>query len=111
MIRKSHIALSAIVLVGFLDWATTISGILFFGATEINPILSGLTQSSLLMFSIVKLTAITITATLFHKATTLTGLYTCKTDFTSRFLKGVLAITLLMLLIVVSNNLATILRV
>ena len=110
MPKKALLIFTAIILVGFLDWATTISGILFFGATEINPLLTGLTQSSLLLFSVVKLSAIIIAGALFYKATTLTFLNSGSLQFTGRFLQGGYTLTLLLLTIVVTNNIIVILK-
>lgn len=44
-----------LVLLGSIDCLTTVIGTMFFGATELNPILSGLVNTNLPVFVIVKL--------------------------------------------------------
>ena len=46
-----------LVLMGSLDCLTTVLGTVFFGTQELNPLISGLVNSNLPVFVIVKLTA------------------------------------------------------
>jgi hypothetical protein len=55
MVKKEVLFCTTLILIGTIDWLTTIIGIVFFGATETNPLLAGLTQSNMLIFSVVKL--------------------------------------------------------
>ncbi len=71
VVRKEIIFFSAIFLLGFLDWLTTVSGVIFFGALEANPLIAGLTQSSMMLFSATKLTAVFFTGLAFYKAVAL----------------------------------------
>lgn len=41
---------------GYLDWLTTIIGIAYFGAVELNPLFADLTRTNLVAFTAVKLT-------------------------------------------------------
>ena len=70
MVKKEILFCTAIILIGTLDWLTTIVGVVFFGATETNFLLAGLTRSNMLLFSAVKLSAITLTGLVFYKAET-----------------------------------------
>jgi hypothetical protein len=103
MIKKSWLFFSALVLVGFLDWLTTIVGVAFFGASETNPLLVGLVSSNMVLFSAVKLFAVVAGGLAFYKAVGLS------TDFnrglTKRFLDISYSLTFLALTLVVFNNL------
>jgi hypothetical protein len=57
-----------LVLMGTMDWLTTIIGIVYFGAVESNPFMAGLTSTSLGAFTAVKLTTTALVALLFYKA-------------------------------------------
>ena len=101
---------SALVLMGALDWLTTTVGIMFFGATEVNPLLSGLTQSSMLLFSTVKLSAVAITGAAFYKAMD-TGFTGQNSMFTARFVYAGYGVAFLALTTLVANNIiATVLH-
>jgi hypothetical protein len=51
-----------------MDWLTTIIGITYFGAVESNPFMAGLTSTSLITFTAVKLTTTLLVAFLFYEA-------------------------------------------
>jgi hypothetical protein len=104
MIRKKSLFFTAIMLLGFLDWLTTVTGIVFFGATEVNPLLSGVTRSSLMLFSVVKLTAVVLAGFAFHKAAAISRQATDYWHFTKRFLDGGCSLAVLGLLVIVGNN-------
>ncbi len=104
MFKKDLMFFSGIILIGLVDWLTTVIGVAFFGATEVNPLLSGLTRSSMVLFSAVKLSAVVSGGFLFYKAVALSKPATIGWDFTSRFLDGGFLLTFLMLIGVVANN-------
>jgi hypothetical protein len=95
---------------GVLDWLTTLAGIVFFRATETNFLLVGLTRSNLLLFSAVKLTAITLTGLLFYKAETNAKLISQISPLTKKFLISGYSICLLTLSLVVVNNFSAIIN-
>jgi hypothetical protein len=103
-VKKEFVFSSAMIAVGLLDWLTTVAGILFFGATEANPILTGLTTSSLLLFSMIKLVAVVIVGLTFSKAVSISESITCGWNFTKSFLYGGYSLTLLILLAIINNN-------
>jgi hypothetical protein len=111
MVKKEFIFLCAIVLVGFIDWLTTVTGVLFFGATEVNPVLSGLTKSSMILFSAVKLSAVIFVGLAFYIATAISKPQTNGWHLTKRFIYGGYSLTLLMLTVVVSSNMITLFRI
>ena len=53
---------------GSIDWLTTIIGIVYFGAVEGNPFLADITQTSLPIFTIIKLSTTLMVGFLFYKA-------------------------------------------
>ncbi len=110
MLKKKLFFFSAIITVGVIDWLTTVTGVLFFGATEVNPLLSGLTQSSMLLFSIVKLSAVVLVGFAFYKAAAISTRSTSDWHFAKRFLDGGYSLTFLALTAVVANNMITIFR-
>ena len=46
-----------IILLGSIDCVTTVIGVLYFGAAELNPFLTGLVSSNIVAFLVLKLTA------------------------------------------------------
>ena len=57
-----------LVLLGSLDWLTTIVGIVYFGAVEANPFLAELARSNLPVLTIVKLGTAAFVGFLFYQA-------------------------------------------
>ena len=108
MIKKDMLFFSALVLVGFLDWLTTVVGVAFFGASESNPLMFGLVSSSMVLFSVVKLFAVVVAGLGFYKAIGLSaGL---NWSFTARFLDIGYSLTFLSLAAVVINNLSVVMH-
>ncbi len=108
MIKKDLLVFSALVLVGFLDWLTTVVGVAFFGASESNPLMFGLVSSNMVLFSVVKLVAVVVAGLGFYKAIGLNaGL---NLSFTKRFLDIGCSLTFLSLAAVVINNLSVVLK-
>jgi len=69
MPKKETLFFATLLLLGVLDWLTTIIGVFFFGATEQNPLIANFAQTNLIFFSVLKLTAIISVAICFFKAT------------------------------------------
>ena len=111
MVKKEVLLGAAIILMGTLDWLITLVGIVFFGATETNPLLANLTQSNIFLFSGVKLTAVTLTGLLFYRAETKTQLTSQISPFAKKFLNSGYIISLFTLMAVVLNNFAAIVKV
>jgi hypothetical protein len=104
MAKKELLLCCILIFIGMLDWLTTIAAIVFFGATEANPLLAGMTQTNLVLFSVVKISAITLTGLVFYKALTTAKLAPQISPFAKKFLKSGYAIALVSLAILVSNN-------
>jgi len=86
MPKKEILIFTSLIIAGFLDWLTTMVGIAFFGAKELNPIVAGLTETNLIAFSALKLAAIVAVALLFFKASNMTNKQNIDMAFTKKFL-------------------------
>ncbi len=51
---------------GYLDWLTTIVGIAYFGAVEVNPFFAELTRTNLVAFTAVKLATTVFVGLLYY---------------------------------------------
>ena len=89
---------------GFIDWLTTVVGILYFGAAEINPLFAGMTKTNLLAFSGIKLTTTVLIGFLFYKAYAIKKTPKVISQFEKRFLKSGYLLALMTLSVVVTNN-------
>jgi hypothetical protein len=108
MVKKALFFCTTIILIGTLDLLTTIVGIVFFGATENNPLLANFTQTNMLLFSALKLTAVTITGLLFYKAETKTKLSNEISPSLKKLVNSGYIICLFALSAVVLNNFSVI---
>lgn len=104
MVKKELILCCAIIVVGLLDWLTTVIAITFFGAIEVNPLLAGFTQTNMIIFSLIKLSAVSLTGIAFYKAGTIEKIKTQITPLTKGFMNVGFCITLLILTTAVMNN-------
>jgi hypothetical protein len=111
MLKKELLLFSAVILLGFLDWLTTVTGLFFYGAAEANPLLAGLTRSGIILFSVVKLSAVLLIGFAFYKATAISKSGTNDWHLTKGFLYGGYSLTFLALTAVVASNMIAILRV
>ena len=101
--NKALVFFAAVFLLGFLDWLTTVVGLLFCGGTELNPVLSGLTRSSLFIFSAVKLAAVGLAGFAAYKAFDITHSKS-HLRLTGRFVTVGVSLTVLAMCVVVANN-------
>jgi hypothetical protein len=68
MLRIRAVPSLSLILMGSMDWLTTIIGITYFGAVEGNPFLADITRTNLLVFTAIKLTTTVMIGLLFYKA-------------------------------------------
>jgi hypothetical protein len=68
MLRIKAIPSLSLILMGSIDWLTTVIGIVYFGAIEGNPFLADITQTSLPLFTLIKLFTTVIVGLLFYNA-------------------------------------------
>ena len=96
---------------GSIDWLTTVVGILFFGAVEVNPLFAALTQINIFAFSIVKLLTVVLIGGFFYKAGSFNGGSPGCSSFGGRVLDSGYFAALVLLSFVVTNNAIAIARV
>jgi len=96
---------------GSLDWLTTIIGILSFGAVEVNPLFSGLTKTSLLAYSGIKLSMVVLTGFMFYKLGNFEKMPIGNSHFGKRFVDSGYSVALMALTAVVTNNIITVVKV
>jgi hypothetical protein len=111
MVKKEVLFCTTLILIGTVDWLTTIIGVVFFGATETNPLLAGLTQSNMLIFSAVKLSAVILTGLVFYKAETKTKISNQVSPFAKNLLTSGYVISLFTLTALVANNVTAIAKI
>jgi len=110
MFKKELLFCFALILMGMLDWATTVTGTLCFGAVEINPLFAGLTKTSILLFSVIKLTIVVLTGILFYEAGAIGKMLKSNSHLGKRVLESGYALSLMMLTVAVTNNIITVAR-
>ena len=104
MPKKEILIFTSLIIAGSLDWLTTTIGIAFFGATELNPIMAGLTETNLIAFSVLKLAAIVVVALLFFKASHLANKPSIDMAFTKKFINAGYCTTFFALSALTLNN-------
>ena len=99
----------AFILVGSMDWLTTVIGIFYFGAVEANPALSSIAMTNLPLFTAIKLTTTLVIGLMFYQAEKNLLTTQNKETLSFRLTKATLRITYVVaitfLSIVVLNNL------
>jgi len=66
MLRVKPYPSLALVFMGYVDWLTTIVGIAYFGAVEVNPFFADLTRTNLVAFTAVKLATTVFVGLLYY---------------------------------------------
>jgi len=109
MLRAQVIPSVLLIIMGTIDCLTTVIGILYHGATELNPLMAGIVSTNIGAFLIVKLVATMIAASSFVIANkTLMNTQDKGTRtfiYSSKLIKIASASLLIFLAIVVANNL------
>jgi uncharacterized protein YneF (UPF0154 family) len=102
-----------IILLGSIDCTTTIIGVIYFGASELNPLMMGIINSNIFVFLVLK-----ISATFFIGFTYLLAKKTLNESmdkntrifkYSSKMMKGAYAGLMVFLIITIINNLAVLL--
>jgi hypothetical protein len=104
MLKKRVFFCITLVLFGLLDLATTLMGINF-GAVEANPLLASIAAGSPLMFSIIKLLAVSATGFIFYRAGNVKEASRSSPQLGNRVLQLSYSFILVFLTIAVTNNL------
>jgi hypothetical protein len=110
MFKKELLFCFALILMGILDWLTTVTGVLCFGAVEINPLFAGLTKVNILAFSSIKLSIVVLVGFLFYKADRIEKMLRGNSRLGKRFLDSGYFVSLMTLTVAVTNNIITVVR-
>jgi hypothetical protein len=98
-----------LLVMGTMDCVTTAMGVMFFGASEMNPFLTGIVSTSIPAFLVLKMSATAFIAATYFQAKKVLNAATDKTRksyvYSNMMLKVVYAALVLFLVIVVANNL------
>jgi len=97
-----------LILIGFLDLVTTIVGVAFFGATEVNPLFSGLIQTNIMLFLVIKASTVMLTGVLFYKGASIAETSHDGPNYGPRFLEIGYFTSLTLLTFIAANNILTI---
>jgi len=89
---------------GFLDWLTTLLGVLYFGAVEVNPLFAGIINSNILVFSGIKLSTAVLIGFLFYKGYAIGRMPGINAHLGKLFLYSGYFASLVALTVVVANN-------
>jgi hypothetical protein len=111
MFKKELLFCFALILMGVLDWVTTVTGVLCFGAVEINPLFAGLTKVNILVYSGIKLSIVVLTGFLFYKADKIGKMLRGNSHFGKRFLEAGYFVSFMILTVAVTSNIITVVRV
>ncbi len=96
---------------GFLDWLTTVLGILYFGAVEINPLFAGIIDSNILVYSGIKLSTAILIGFLFYKGYAIEKTPGINSHLGKLFLRSGYFASIMALTAVVANNIIAVVRV
>jgi len=114
ILRIRTVPCLSFIMMGSMDWLTTIIGIVYFGAVEGNPFLTEITRTSLPAFTAIKLSTTVIVGLLFYKAEKTLLRTQDKNNrsfqYTRIILKGTYIAATMFLLIAVLNNLIVVAR-
>jgi Domain of unknown function (DUF5658) len=98
-----------IILLGSIDCATTVIGVTYFGAAELNPILTGLVSTNIVAFLVLKISASFLIGFTYILAKRILNKTMDKTTkafkYSSRLMKGAYAGLTILLTITIINNL------
>jgi hypothetical protein len=98
-----------LVLVGTADLLTTIVGVAYFGAVEINPLMANLVSTNLPAFAALKLASTLVIAATFYQAKKMLPQTPNKTfGGTQALFKIAYAAALFFLIVIVANNIVSI---
>jgi hypothetical protein len=114
MLRIRAVTSLTLVLMGSLDWLTTVIGIVYFGAVEGNPFLADIARTSLPAFTAIKLSTTIIIGLLFYNAEKMLPRSPDKSAWSYRCARVVLRIgyvvAMALLLAAVVNNLLVLVK-
>jgi hypothetical protein len=111
MFKKELVLCLVLILMGFLDWLTTVLGVLYFGAVEINPLFAGIIPSNIMAYSGIKLATAVLIGFLFYKGYAIGKTPRINSHLEKLFLESGYFASLMALTVVVANNIIAVVRV
>jgi hypothetical protein len=96
---------------GYLSWLTTVLGIFYFDAVEINPLFVGIIDSTILVYSGVKLSTAILIGFLFYKGYAIEKTPEINSRLGKLFIESGYFASLMALTVVVANNIIAAIRV
>ena len=109
--KKELVLFLFLISMGFLDWVTTVLGVLCFGAVETNPLFAGIIDSNILVYSGIKLSTAILIGFLFYKGYAIEKTLGITSHFGTRFLESGYYVSLMALTAVVTNNVIAVVSV
>jgi hypothetical protein len=110
-LKKELLCCFALILMGALDWLTTVTGVLCLGAVEVNPLFAELTRANVLVYSEIKLTVVVLVGVLFYNAGNIGKMLRGDSHLVKRLLDSGYFVSLMALTVAVVNNVITVVRV
>lgn len=96
---------------GFIDLLTTVLGVQYFGAVEVNPLFAGVVNSNILVYSGIKLSTVALIGFLFYQGYASEKTLGTNSNLGKRFLHSGYYVSLMALTVVVTNNMIAVARV
>ena len=114
MLMKEIIPSLLLILMGSIDCLTTVIGVLYSGAKELNPLMAGIASTNIGVFLAVKIAATVLIAFTYILANWTLGKETNKGTksfkYSYKFVKVAYAGIMIFMIIVVANNLLVLLK-
>jgi hypothetical protein len=110
MFKKEIVPCLLLISLGLLDLVTTLLGVHYFGAVEINPLFAGIINSNIVVYSGIKLSTAILIGFLFYKGFASEKTSGINSNLGKRFLKSGYYVSLMALTVVVTNNMIAVAR-
>ena len=102
--RKALVLGTILILLGVIDWLTTLLGVHYLGAAELNPLFASMVNSNILAYSGIKLAAAVLVGFLFYKGYVIEKAAGISSHLGKVFLETGYLTSLMFLTFVVANN-------
>ncbi len=102
--KKALALCLVLILMGVIDWLTTVLGVLYFGAVEVNPLFASVINSNILAYSGIKLAAAVFIGFLFYKGYSIEKASEINSSLGKLFLGSGYFASLTALTVIVANN-------
>jgi hypothetical protein len=110
-LKKEIVPCLFLILMGLLDLVTTLLGVHYFGAVEINPLFAGIINSNILVFIGIKLSTVILIGYVFFKGFASEKTLGINSNLGKQVLESGYCVSLMILTVVVTNNMIAVVRV